>query len=80
MAGQDAVAPPKALKQCHHNFPLKGVSVEKYEDYANACKVALPLEHIRLLHEAFHGKPSQFAYFIRDRREKANTQEAQYAR
>ena len=80
VAGQEPVAPPRELKQCHHNFPLQGVSVEKYEDYANACEISLPLEHIKLLHEAFHGKPSQFASFIRSRRDKAQQQEASYAR
>ncbi len=87
VAGQEAVAPPKELKQCHHNFPLCGVSVEKFEQYVKACQSELPNEQveliiaqIQLIHELLHGKPSEFAYFVRSRRDKARQQEAQYAR
>ncbi len=81
IAGQEAVSPPKELKRCHQHFPLTGVAVEKYQDYAKACEITLPLEHIQLLHEAFHGKPSEFVYFIKGRRDNAakHPPEAQYA-
>lgn len=80
IAGQEKVAPPRELMRCHQNFPLTGVSVEKYQDYAAACRIELPFEDIQLLHEAFDGKPSQFAYFIEKRRKKSQQQEARYAR
>lgn len=87
MAGQDAVAPPKELKQCHHNFPLKGVSVDKFKQYVEhfqrelpAEQVKLIIDQIQLIHELLHGKPSEFAYFIKSRCDKARQQEASYAR
>lgn len=87
VAGQDAVAPPKELKQCHHNFPLKGVSVDKFKQYVEHFQRELPaeqvkaiIEQIQLIHELLHGKPSEFAYFIKSRCDKARQQEASYAR
>jgi len=80
VAGQDAVAPPKELKQCHHNFPLQGVSVDKFEQYVKACRIDLSDSEIRLIHEVLRGKPSEFAYFVKSRRDKARQQEASYAR
>ena len=79
IAGQEPVAPPQALIRCHRTLPLTGVSVETYQDYAAACQIELPLDHIRLLHEAFGGNPSQFAYFIRGRQTRAPQQEARRA-
>ncbi|MCP5085487.1 MAG: AAA family ATPase, partial [Rhodobacteraceae bacterium] len=79
IAGQELVTPPRELTRCHQNFPLTGVSVETYQDYAAACRVELPLDHLQLLHEAFHGKPSSFAYFIKERLAKSQQQEARYA-
>ena len=79
VAGQDAVAPPKELKLCHHNFPLTGVSVEKFEQYVKACNLKLTQKEIRLLHEALRGKPSEFAYFVQGRLKKTQKQEARHA-
>ena len=80
VAGQEPVAPPKELKLCHHNFPLTGVSVEKFEQYVKACNLKLTQKEIRLLHEALRGKPSEFAYFVQGRLKKTQKQEASYAR
>lgn len=79
IAGQEPVTSPRELTRCHHNFPLTGVSVEKYQDYAAACQIELSLQEIELIHEVLGGKPAEFAYFIQNRQAKSQPREARYA-
>jgi len=59
------------MKGCRH-FPLKGVTVQLYQRYAEECNVELSEKEVGLFFEALRGEPKRFVEIISGRQQQAN--------
>jgi hypothetical protein len=64
IAGRDKVDPLPPSKGYRH-FPFRGVTVDWYQRYAEDHKVDLDPKLIQEFHRLLHGRPKEFAEYIK---------------
>lgn len=67
VSGREEIDPLPFVKGCRH-FPLIGVNVDWYQQYAKDCNVELDSKDINLLHEVLKGRPKEFVEYVKTKK------------